>query len=295
MPPEKLEKVRKQKREATKRYRASRSTEQRARIAAVTKKYDDARRAADPVGFKKQVMWYAARYRRPEDFLLEISDIEYRETCPYTGETLDWLSSWEGNGPTLDRICLEYGYIPGNVIVASRRGNALKSCLDAEDHRKLAQIDTDVLRGLVNKYGEHPGGYVEPARISNKKFKKEPFFERRRMLLFAARTRARKNGLPFNLSFEDLPFEPTCAVTGQPIAWSASTPYAPDSPSLDRIIPAYGYVPENVRVVRRQINLLMSAADPADRLRIAELVERTRACLHQKYDPRPLPAALILK
>lgn len=68
------------------------------------------------------------------------------------------------------------------------------------------------------------------------------------------RNRALKQGVEFGLTPELLErlLEPmVCAATGLPLSWDweGATRSNPWAPSLDRIRPGEGYVPDNVRVV----------------------------------------------
>lgn len=80
-------------------------------------------------------------------------------------------------------------------------------------------------------------------------------------LLKGARHRARRYGLPFSLSKEfvaDLVAPMTCSVTGIPLRIATGRKGGPGqwSPSLDRIVPALGYVPGNVRLVCHSFNVV---------------------------------------
>jgi hypothetical protein len=59
------------------------------------------------------------------------------------------------NSPALDKIVPELGYVPGNVIVVSRRANDLKKDATLDELRRLASFYStlrgDVIR--VRQYG----------------------------------------------------------------------------------------------------------------------------------------------
>ena len=83
-----------------------------------------------------------------------------------------------------------------------------------------------------------------------------------RKLIAAAKNRAKTKTLPFNLDFEHLnnlwkEQEGRCAISGVEFDISPNDNFGEPkqlSPSLDRIIPALGYVKGNVRLVTYQIN-----------------------------------------
>jgi hypothetical protein len=74
-------------------------------------------------------------------------------------------------------------------------------------------------------------------------------------MLAAARERAKKQGLPFSLKPSDIQIPTHCPVLGVQLV-RAERRAGPCSPSLDKIIPALGYVPGNVRVVSNRANIL---------------------------------------
>jgi hypothetical protein len=78
-----------------------------------------------------------------------------------------------------------------------------------------------------------------------------------------ARKRARKRGLPFDLSAADLTIPTLCPVLGIPIKLEPG-PHCEQSASLDRIVPELGYVRGNVAVISSRANALKSNASPAE-------------------------------
>jgi hypothetical protein len=79
-------------------------------------------------------------------------------------------------------------------------------------------------------------------------------------MILSARVRAAKSGVPCTITEDDLTIPPRCPVLG--IEWG--TKQWVNSPSLDRIIPALGYVPGNVRVVSARANNLKKDASLAE-------------------------------
>ena len=73
-----------------------------------------------------------------------------------------------------------------------------------------------------------------------------------------AKKRAEAAGLPFALSVHDIVIPEVCPVFGIPLAAPTGAKSGPqdNSPSLDRIRPALGYVPGNVRVISYKANRL---------------------------------------
>ncbi len=96
----------------------------------------------------------------------------------------------------------------------------------------------------------------------------------------AAKQRARKQGIPFNIEVSDVIVPDTCPVLGFHLE---RTPKAagPNSPSLDRIKPELGYVKGNVEVISQRANLLKSNADIDDLKRLIEWMEQRVATLDE--------------
>jgi len=74
--------------------------------------------------------------------------------------------------------------------------------------------------------------------------------------------RARKKGLPFNITWEDIIIPSCCPILGIPLKVNKGgrSGMFPDSPSLDRIVPELGYVKGNIRVISNRANHLKSDA-----------------------------------
>lgn len=96
------------------------------------------------------------------------------------------------------------------------------------------------------------------------------------VLLRAARRRALKRGLPFDLVSGDIEVPAFCPVLGIPLfrAVGASA-QGPNSPTLDRVVPDLGYVRGNVRVISSRANQIKSDATPAELLQVA--------CFYQEH------------
>jgi hypothetical protein len=83
---------------------------------------------------------------------------------------------------------------------------------------------------------------------------------RNRIMWRSAKGRAKKLGLPFSISPEDIIIPEICPVLGIPLV-IASDSGNDNSPSLDRIIPELGYVPGNVAVISRRANRIKNDAN----------------------------------
>ena len=93
---------------------------------------------------------------------------------------------------------------------------------------------------------------------------------RKRSMLSAARSRAAKRGLPFNLTIDDFDIPDICPALGTEIVLDGDLDRAP---SLDRVVPAMGYVKGNVAVISNRANRIKNNASPHELRAIAEFVE----------------------
>lgn len=71
----------------------------------------------------------------------------------------------------------------------------------------------------------------------------------------AAKQRATREGITFEISVDDIVVPTHCPVLGIPLKHNEGT-LGPDSPSLDKVIPELGYVPGNVAVISHRANLI---------------------------------------
>lgn len=101
-------------------------------------------------------------------------------------------------------------------------------------------------------------------------------------LLSHARRRARAKGIPFNLTLADIHIPKYCPALGIELRVNEGV-VAANSPSLDRIIPALGYVRGNVIVVSHLANAVKSYATVEQLLLVAafyqQLIPPTRGSL----------------
>ena len=94
-----------------------------------------------------------------------------------------------------------------------------------------------------------------------------------RSMYRAAKARAAKRGLPFNLEPDDIVIPSKCPVLGIPII--VGQPEATDnSPSLDRVIGSLGYVKGNVLVVSNRVNRIKNNSTVPELQAIAEFYDR---------------------
>lgn len=102
------------------------------------------------------MMWSNAKNRAKKfnvPFDLDVADIIIPEFCPVLGIPLVHHKgegkSW-GDSPSLDRIIPDKGYVKSNVMVISKRANAMKNDGDLEDLRKVYEFYKNLLEVMPN-------------------------------------------------------------------------------------------------------------------------------------------------
>lgn len=95
----------------------------------------------------------------------------------------------------------------------------------------------------------------------------------KRRMLSGARSRAKAKGLPFNLSVDDVHIPDVCPVLGIEIKFSFGQP-SDNSPSLDKIVPAFGYTKNNVEVISHRANTLKRDSTVQEMRAIADYYEQ---------------------
>ena len=97
-----------------------------------------------------------------------------------------------------------------------------------------------------------------------------------KVMLRSARHRAKKQGLPFNITIDDIVIPEVCPVLGIQLECNAGTGSAKqNSPSLDKIIPELGYVVGNVQVISYLANVMKHDATPEQLINFALWVLET--------------------
>ena len=94
--------------------------------------------------------------------------------------------------------------------------------------------------------------------------------------LTSIRARAKKGGIPFDLTIEDLEDIPEiCPVLGIPLLRNLGNGFpSENSPSVDRIIPALGYVKDNIIIVSTLANRIKQNATPQQIKKVADFYEK---------------------
>jgi hypothetical protein len=84
-----------------------------------------------------------------------------------------------------------------------------------------------------------------------------------------AKMRAKRDGVLFAIRPSDIVIPTTCPVFGTRLTRTVKQS-GPNSPSLDRLVPARGYIPENIRVISWRANDLKRDASRAELARLVD-------------------------
>lgn len=83
-------------------------------------------------------------------------------------------------------------------------------------------------------------------------------------LLSLAKCRAKRRGIDFSITIEDIPAVTHCPIWGVKLNYASIGGHSANSPSIDRIDPQRGYVPGNVWIVSRRANTIKNNASLAE-------------------------------
>lgn len=129
-------------------------------------------------------------------------------------------------------------------------------------------------RGCVKRYNLKTHAHRESYRFSYRSNVKN----RARLLVGGALRRAKKRGLPCDISVDDIAQrlgKGICEVTGIPFNLTnvGRVNWCWKSPSLDQIVPGIGYLSSNVQVVIRGYNVMKNNWGDAPILLVAEALK----------------------
>ena len=116
--------------------------------------------------------------------------------------------------------------------------------------------------------------YLENVTKISKKAKKDRLSNPELYLLRGAKERAKKAGVPFALSKEDISIPNACPVLGIPLVIGSGS-FSNNSPTLDRLVPKLGYVPGNVNVISWRANSVKSDATVEELRIVADWIENS--------------------
>ena len=123
---------------------------------------------------------------------------------------------------------------------------------------------------------KHPGRYSANSTRNKKRRKREAelagtvyrSWRPLRVLYKNAQNRARKYNVPFTITEQDIVIPEFCPILGVRLEHGRGVT-TNNSPTLDRIVPALGYVPGNVAVICHKANRVKGNNDGATIMKIA--------------------------
>lgn len=120
-------------------------------------------------------------------------------------------------------------------------------------------------------YREYRKRNKESVRASQVKWiKKNPTF----VMFHSAKARAKKKGLEFTITKEDIVIPEYCPILKMKLIPSVDTGYSQCGPSIDRIDPTKGYTKENIQVISIFANTMKQNAT-IEQLKLFEEWTRT--------------------
>lgn len=122
---------------------------------------------------------------------------------------------------------------------------------------------------LTKYYSDNPSALQDSYKRRALAHRKNPIPS----MLTEARARAKKKGLEFNLTKEDIKIPDKCPVFGVALIVGSKISSNREAwPSLDRINPLYGYVKGNVQVISYKANVMKQNATPEQLIQFANWV-----------------------
>lgn len=141
--------------------------------------------------------------------------------------------------------------------------------LDEQTRQRRIIVENQLNRvNIDKKIKQSPVSRRSSYRVNGADRSKEQFIKH---CVRAARIRAEKLGIDFDITSEDVDIPDVCPVFGTPLVWTNKL--SNDTPSLDRLVPSKGYVKGNVAFISMRANRLKSDASVEDLERILEWIK----------------------
>ena len=94
-----------------------------------------------------------------------------------------------------------------------------------------------------------------------------------------AKERSKATGIPFDISVDDVVVPSVCPVFGFSLEHHTGKAEE-NSPALDRVIPALGYIKGNVRVISHKANVIKNNATPDELFLVAQYAQAAVSGMH---------------
>lgn len=153
-----------------------------------------------------------------------------------------------------------------------------KAYYEAYRERNAEKIRAAAHENNQKKYWANPQKYRDKQKLyyyenreqcleRNKKYDRKKYMtsteeRRKKQILKIAKSRAKDKNIPFSITISDFTLSTHCPLLGHELDYSMPKGYHRNHPSLDRLIPALGYIPGNVWIISRQANVMKNDATP---------------------------------
>ena len=148
------------------------------------------------------------------------------------------------------------------------RGEKNSGKSKSKDEYGFNKVEIKVKNLLFNRRSDSPDGlnrYCRSCTLAYKHAHPES------QVLERAKARAKKYGIPFEITRTDVVIPKRCPVLGIPLFMGKGRGNViANSPSLDKIIPVLGYIPGNVEVISHKANTMKSSASAWELFRFVQ-------------------------
>jgi hypothetical protein len=181
------------------------------------------------------------------------------------------------------KVCSKCGETKSLSDYYHRKGKAVsqcKSCVKAKIKEGVENNKEAVLRRKKEEYYRNREDRLAQKKIN---YAEDPSAKQRsaewrknnreKTLLILARSRAKKQGVPFDLQVEDIEIPINCPILGIPLVFGKGKPEK-GSPTLDKFVPSLGYVKGNVTVISHLANRIKNEASAEEVQKVAEWMKQ---------------------
>lgn len=120
-------------------------------------------------------------------------------------------------------------------------------------------------------YEKHKKRFPDYAKIMGKKGREENYEQ---WMLYLVKSSAKKRGLEFNLTIDDIIIPEYCPYLGIKMTRIIGEGIVGSNPSIDRINNELGYIKENVQVISNKANMMKQNASISELIIFAENILR---------------------
>ena len=154
-------------------------------------------------------------------------------------------------GKTFNRLTIE------NEYQSSCKKYVLCECSCSCGGKTTKTRRHDIVSGKIISCGCLRLERLRETSPNNPRNRKEPGYkkadDRRYKMFHNAQHRAKRKGIPFSITIDDIIIPETCPLLGIPLV-STNDKRDPRNPSLDQKIPGQGYTPDNIWVMSSRAN-----------------------------------------